>query len=375
MSQAIKRKKIMLIITEDCNLRCHYCYEQDKRKRAMTFPIAREVLDNSFTEMEGYDGVTLELHGGEPFLNFDLIKQIDHYILTAYPQLDFLVRTTTNGTLVHGEIQEWLYSRRDRYEVMLSLDGTESVHNMNRPAAGGGESFKMIDLAFFTRTWEDCPVYMTVTESTLPFLAESVMWIQEKGFDCLNALEWAVEWNLERSAPVLAKELRTLVKYYSDNPHRHTCLMLNCHLERFYEPIKENFRYCVDIDDPIECFDAAGVFAPCHGFTSFTMGNQEEAEAFAAYTIRDFEHADKCICKGCKLIRLCRTCFAANYMLSGDMQIQSPELCALNRMCILAGIQILRNRGQDHKMADEVEQYILSLNDGAKAGILPAPPL
>ena len=337
-------KKIMLIITENCNLACRYCYEQNKHKKAMTFETAKEIIDRAYSKMDGYDSMVIELHGGEPFLNFPLMCQIDEYVMSNYSSTDVLFRAITNGTLVHGEIQEWLYERRDRYEIMLSLDGVREQHDLNRCFPSGKGSYEMIDLNFFQKTWDKCPVSMTINEDTLEELANNTIAISEMGFDCLNAFEWAYDWDLEKNIPILKNELKKLVEYYSKNTDMQICLLMRNNFTAFFLPVDENYRYCVDIDDPLECYDAAGKYAPCHGFTDFTVGNPKKAAEFADMSISDFTFEDKNICKGCKLVRLCRICFAANYMLSGDMQIQNEAICVFNRICLEAAIEVQKKR-------------------------------
>lgn len=351
MKHLKNHKKIMLILTENCNLRCKYCYEQEKQRSSMDFETAHRILKKSLHEMDGYESAVIELHGGEPFLNFELIRRIDEYVMAEYP-FPVLFRATTNGTCIHREIQEWLYERRDRYELMLSLDGRKEDHDRNRISASGNGSFDAIDLDFFARTWENCPVSMTVNADTLPNLASNTIWIQEQGMDCLNAFQWATAWDLEAAYPILKRELKKLVAYYTKHPEKHMCLLVNYNMQKFREPITDSYRYCVEIDDPIECYDAKGVYAPCHGFTAFTMGSAEEARRFAKRSIRDFALEPENICYGCNLVQLCRICFAANYMLAGDMQQQNKEICVFNQLCILAGIQIERNRAGSHMDAD-----------------------
>lgn len=345
----------MLILTENCNLRCKYCYELDKKRSTMTFETARDIIKESLSHMEGYSTAVIELHGGEPFLNFDLIQRLDEYVMENY-SFPVLFRTTTNGTMIHGRIQEWLKERKDRYEIMLSLDGKKEDHDRNRFTADKKGSFDLIDLDFFRNTWEYCPVSMTINEETMERMAENTIWIQELGFECLNAFQWATEWDVEKTYPVLKRELKKLVEYYSDHPEKHVCLLLNYNFPKFDNPVTEDYRYCVDIDDPAECYDANGRFAPCHGFTEFTVGNKEIAESFAGMTTADFKLEERNPCYGCRLINLCRICFAANHMLTGDMQDQNIEICLFNQQCILAGIEIEKNRSDryaERKLSDE----------------------
>lgn len=350
-------KKIMLILTENCNLRCRYCYELDKQKNTMNFETAKKILSESLSHMEGYDTAIIELHGGEPFLNFDLIKKIDAFVLENY-KFPVLFRTTTNGTLIHGEVQQWLRERKDRYEVMLSLDGKKQDHDLTRITADHKGSFDQIDLKFFADTWNDCPVSMTVSEDTIENLAANTIWIQEKGMECLNAFQWATDWNFEKTYPVLKRELKKLVQYYTDNPDKHVCLLLNYQLQNFEQEITEEYRYCIDIDDPIECYDAAGKYAPCHGFTEFTVGDPQIAEKYAGMSVRDFVIEPQNLCYGCRLIRLCRICFAANHMLTGDMQKQNKEICLFNQLCILAGVQVELNRSEEYESRKLSNEYL-----------------
>ena len=346
-------KKIMIILTENCNLRCTYCYEQNKRGSSMNFEIAKKILDDAYSAFDGYENMIIELHGGEPFIKFSLIKEIDAYVMNRYSYIPVLFRAITNGTLVHGEVQDWLRERKNRYEIMLSLDGNETVHDMNRRTIDGNGSYKVIDLDFFLNTWKDCPISMTVTESTLPYLAENTIWLQQKGFVCYNAFQWATKWNVNVSVPILKRELDKLVAYYSDHAQARLCLLLNYRFMDFLKPIDSAYRYCVDIDDPEECYDAKGKYAPCHGFTEFTVGSAEIAAQFADKTIHDFVFEPENVCYNCKLVRLCRICFAANHMLTGNMQIQNEEICIFNRMCIMASIEILKNRMQKEASIDD----------------------
>lgn len=169
---------------------------------------------------------------------------------------------------------------------------------------------------------------------------------------------------MEKSIPLLDRELDKLIEYYSEQPQERVCLLLRYHLQDFFLPVDGSFRYCLEIDDPLECYDASGKYAPCHGFTEFTMGSEAKAAEYKKKKTSDFVFTEENICYGCKLIRFCRICFAANHMLTGNMQKQSPEICIFNRMCLKAGVQIQMNRS---KLFDYDSAYIMQLNEAAHA--------
>ena len=74
-----KTRYITLTITEGCNLNCSYCYENHKSKKMMSFETARAIIDREFNNCK-YNEISLDFFGGEPFLYFDIIKQVDDYL-------------------------------------------------------------------------------------------------------------------------------------------------------------------------------------------------------------------------------------------------------------------------------------------------------
>lgn len=76
---------------------------------------------------------------------------------------------TTNGTLIHGEIQNWLYKNRDRVILKLSIDGDKKSNDITRP-----NSFSQIDLPFFVNTWPLIVASMTITPERLPLFYDNI---------------------------------------------------------------------------------------------------------------------------------------------------------------------------------------------------------
>ena len=147
----LSQKRIMLLVTENCNLKCRYCYERQKNAKKMKFETARFILDNALQKYSPEEPVVIELFGGEAFANFPLIREIDDYLQQQYSHLNIKYETTTNGTLVHGEIKDWLYNRKDKFFIALSLDGTKEMHDFNRRTVNNTGSFDKIDIDFFAR--------------------------------------------------------------------------------------------------------------------------------------------------------------------------------------------------------------------------------
>ena len=114
-------KTVTLFLTESCNLSCVYCYEHHKTNSFMSFEKACEIIDYELSQCDGYEDITFELFGGEPFLAFGTVKKIIDYLKSKYSSIPYRVTLTTNGTLVHGEIQEWLIEHKSVIGISLSL--------------------------------------------------------------------------------------------------------------------------------------------------------------------------------------------------------------------------------------------------------------
>lgn len=329
--------RIMLLITENCNLDCVYCYEHKKSNSFMSFQTAKNILDKHLSQAESKIPIVIEVFGGEAFCNFTLIKQIDDYIQTKYGYLNIMYETTTNGTLVHGEIQEWLYEHKDKFFIALSLDGTKQMHDKNRVFLNAIGTFDAIDIEFFANTWSGCPAKMTVSEKTLPQLAEGIIYLDRLGFKCDATLSVGVDWDSEKNIPILIKELNKLVEYYIENFDSQLCTMLNMDFRLIFSPIDNNYRFCgAGID--MTCYDTQGNAYPCQGFAPVSIG--EAAEQY-----KNFDHCKFCftqenICGKCQWVRLCPNCYAANFQSTGNIQTVDLNLCQFYKMCILASAKI-----------------------------------
>ena len=248
-----------------------------------------------------------------------------------------LYKTTTNGTLVHGEIQDWLRARKERFLMSLSLDGTASMHDKNRQFLDGRGSFGEIDLDFFRKTWPECPAKMTISEDTLPGLAEGVKYLESMGFRCDATLSVGVDWDRDKYMPVLARELNKLVDYYTEHPEKKLCTMLDLDFRLVFAPIDKDYRFCGAGIDMV-CYDAQGGEYPCQGFAPVSLG--EQAEEYRGFDERKFRFSKENPCKSCPWVRLCPNCYAANLQSTGNIQTVDPNLCGFYKLCILASAKI-----------------------------------
>lgn len=332
----MENRTITITVTEKCNLACIYCYEHNKSAANMSFKTAKDIIDKELKQGEQAENTYIDFFGGEPFLNFDLIKQIVDYVLSFYRgKLRFFA--TTNGTLVHGDIQKWLHNNRRFVTVGLSLDGTRKAHNLNR-----SDSFDDIDLDFFLKEYPNQTIKMTISERSLPYIAESIKFLHKRGFIVECNLAHMVDWTSPDNLSILGKQLNELIDYYMEHPNAPKCRMLDFAIQYLSFPrVKEGIvkKYC-GTGTAMRCYDINGNAYPCQLFSPISAG--EKAVKIGELLILDeypTSYLDK-QCRDCYYQRICPSCLGSNYLSSGDLYKPETARCELYKLIFQANAKL-----------------------------------
>lgn len=134
-------------ITLDCNLRCRYCYKGEKRAVYMPRRVAFDAVIWLIYASGNQKSISVFFMGGEPLMNFSLIKELVPFGITRAKQhgkkLHFGM--TTNGTMVTDEVIDFF--KKWDLSFHTSFDGIPEVQNKNRPTATGGPSSHLVESA------------------------------------------------------------------------------------------------------------------------------------------------------------------------------------------------------------------------------------
>lgn len=138
-------KSLCLHISHDCNLRCGYCFAGSGNfggdRSMMSVEVGRQAIDFLITHSGTRRNSEIDFFGGEPLMNFDVVKEIVAYGKQQADrhnkQLNFTL--TTNALLLDEDITQYL--NENGISVVLSLDGRPEVHDRMRPDCGGGGSY------------------------------------------------------------------------------------------------------------------------------------------------------------------------------------------------------------------------------------------
>lgn len=177
-----KLNMITLQITQNCNLRCSYCVYSGKYQnrehsnKKMSIDVAKKGIDFLINHSSDSDEIGIGFYGGEPLLEFEMIKECIEYAEKRAEGKNLILSLTVNGTLLNGEIAE--YFQKHRIYTMVSLDGPKEVHDKNRKFSDGRGSFDVIynNLKMLK---DKCPEFMNK-------VGFSVVLDPQIDFGCLN---------------------------------------------------------------------------------------------------------------------------------------------------------------------------------------------
>lgn len=330
----IKTRTVTITLTQRCNLACTYCYEHHKSSQKMSWETARQIIDSEFGQAVANDVEAFEfdLFGGEPFLEFELVKQITKYICEKKGNVPCTIFATTNGTLVHGEIQEWLKAHSCCFVCGLSLDGTREMHNINR-----SNSYDSIDLDFFAAQYPKQDVKMTISQETLPYLAKGVIDMHKKGFIVSCNLAYQIDWSASQNVTILERELHKLIDFYLENPEIEPCSMLEMGISNVVICEDQTIRYC-GAGKYMCSYDVDGKKYPCQFFMPLSLGADRAADGLKVILQDDYlpENELEPQCRDCLISSVCPNCFGANFASTGNIYRRDENMCRLTKMMIKA---------------------------------------
>ena len=144
-----RMKQLTLQVTQQCNLRCEYCvysgtytHNRTHANKRMSFEIAKKAIEFFLERSWARSDVTIGFYGGEPLLEFELIKQCVEYTKAQVEGKHIKFNMTTNGTLLRDEVVDFLVEHD--FMLGISLDGAKDEHDASRKFSNGEGSFETI---------------------------------------------------------------------------------------------------------------------------------------------------------------------------------------------------------------------------------------
>lgn len=285
-------KSLCLHVAHDCNLRCRYCFagtgDFGHHRGLMSQEVGEKAIDFLLTRSGQRRHLEIDFFGGEPLMNFGVVKQLTAYVRRREQEegKEVKLTLTTNAVLLREE--ELRFLNDEGISLVLSLDGRREVHDYMRPNAGGGGSYEAvlanIDRAIRSRGDQNYYLRGTFTAHNLDFAAD-VLDMADRGYTQLSvepvvAPDSAAYALQEEHLPELCRQYELLAKEYLERKLRG---------EGF-----EFFHFNVDIDNgpcvakrlsgcgaghEYLAVTPEGDFYPCHQFVgreAYRLGSVDE---------------------------------------------------------------------------------------------------
>ena len=186
-------KALCLHVAHTCNLNCAYCFAAQGKyqgeRAVMSLKVGKRALDFLIENSGTRHNLEVDFFGGEPLMNFDMIKELVAYARQREKETGkhFRFTLTTNGVLIDDDVID--FANRQMSNVVLSLDGRKEIHDLYRVDLSGKGSWEKIVPKFQklvqARGGKDYYMRGTFTHANPDFL-EDIKVMLELGFDELS---------------------------------------------------------------------------------------------------------------------------------------------------------------------------------------------
>ncbi|MBZ9577950.1 radical SAM protein [Patescibacteria group bacterium] len=361
----IERKitDVTLNIVNNCNLRCRYCWNQSGAyggfftgKQKMEEKVAFKAVNLLIKESKGAKDLVVDFYGGEPLLNFNLIRETVEYCrkIQKKKKINFRFLLATNGTLLTEERAKFLIE--NGVDIAVSLDGSKKIQDVQRPFPDGRGSFEVIidninslkgkyrrrivGRATFTP-------YYTKIISTFKFL-------RGLGFERIEVCEsekagYGLESNNQFffSGPDGLRKLKSLYYnlaiFYTQEIIKGSLAYENTYFNRFFKQLSRLYHIQSVVGTCSAGFsliavDMDGSLYPCTAFIGIpecrigTVNNginEKKLKNFTAIKISSSDACNKCWAR--RICRGCGSCYNLNYFANKNLREPNPYYCELFR--------------------------------------------
>ncbi len=343
-------KALCLNVCHDCNLRCDYCFagqgDYSDGRAMMSAEVGRRAIDYLVANCGEREGLEADFFGGEPLMNFGVVKDVVAYAREKEREWGkrFRFTITTNGLLLDSEKIDFI--NREMSNVVLSLDGRRDVNDRVRRRIDGTGCYDSIVPGFqeLVRKRGDGEYYVrgTYTRHNCDF-AEDVLALYRLGFDQISVEPVVAPPErpyalTEADLPALFAEYDRLTDILLDERRRGGGLnFFHFMLDLSQGPCAvKRLRGCGSGNEYLAVTPDGGVY-PCHqfaGLPEWRMGSvldgsldMQKKTYFADCTILNKEDCRACWAR----FYCCGGCNANSYLYRGDVRKAHTLSCELEK--------------------------------------------
>ena len=361
-------RNITFQVTDDCILRCTYCYEHAKTHTKMSFETAKKFVDmilasdertSNYIRSRECPGAVFDFIGGEPFLEIDLISDICDYIIEQMILLDhpwlnrYRFSFSSNGTLYFNEkVQKYLKKHLAHVSLTITIDGTKEMHDKCRVFEDGSGSY---DIAYAAaQDWkklsgQEQGIKITISPDNLDLFDSAILEFIKQGAknifaNCVFEKGWTIE-----HAKVFYWKLKALADYLLDNDLQ----------DDYFVSLFDRYAGNKYPDDKpwcggnglMMCVDPRGDIYPCVRYTPISVGDAPKyilgnvdkgffaTDKIAALSkITRSSQVKGTKCETCPISQGCADCAGYSYEIYGDVGARTDFICDMHKATVLAQV-------------------------------------
>lgn len=369
-------------LTAFCNLNCTYCFADGGDYGRIKGRMEATTVDHIFEFINQYvtssQKVRFEFFGGEPLLNFNIIKEICDRSEQTFKAngIEFIYRISTNLTVLPCEAVD-LFAKKN-FIVSVSIDGDEETHNRNRPAKNGEGSFKLImnNVQVVRNASKNIILVarMTVTNEK-PSLTDNVIALWKLNiFDYFQiypavtpaenkpffvTLKSKTNQTMDKSGNTIQlsfyKQLSAFIKVYPTLFSKFNRFRGVLEYERIVDMIQNGklaLAYCSGGRNYFTISPDNSIM-PCHrlvGDKQFQCGNGSEGITTDLDQWREMSVDNHHVCSKCWIRYICGGgCKQENFVAMGSLNEPNPDMCKYQIQMVETLIETMVREGKNYR--------------------------
>lgn len=352
-------KNITFIVTQNCQLRCKYCYLIGKNNDGkMDFSVAQKTIDYllSSRDVINNSSVIIEFMGGEPFLEIDLIDRICEYFKRNAYELNhpwfegYRFLFSTNGLMYSDtRVQRFIQNNINHVSIGITIDGTKTKHDLHRVYPNGMGSYDNVvkNIPLWLEQFHKVHSKVTISHDDLPYIKESVLHLWELGIDGINInVVFEDVWQ-KGDDELFERQLIELADEIIDKGFYNSGRYCSFFSRAIGKPLKDNQNWCGA--GKMLAVDSEGNFYPCIRFVKFSLKNKNPRSIGNCYDgidsnkLRPFltltaTSQSNLECINCEVATGCAWCQGANYDCADTNTIyqRATFICAMHKARVRA---------------------------------------
>ena len=362
--------QICLNVSQTCNLNCVYCYGDDGeygRRGLMKSDIAFKAVDWLIKFSGNKKTIIITFFGGEPLLNFNLIKKVVEYAKGKAPLFNkkVLFTITTNGCFLDNRVIDFL--NQENFSIVVSCDGDLKAQQINRPFKSAIGSHKIIEnnianLISSRKLKTNTSARITVTKQNAD-LQTQVAYLSKLGFKKVNWAEaiFSSESSMQEQFKLTSDDYNEILEYFDyladttivaiKKREYPSDTRLIPHIIRLHNKTKRYF-FC-GVGRGIVGISIDGDIYPCHRFVGnddYKIGNVKLENALEYKSTLNLGVKNN-ICSACWARYFCGGGCVHEYTYSANSEqnIPSEEGCNLIKKSVESAIFVYNSLSSEDK--------------------------